>query len=143
LKVGGVLGAASPFLGDAQARDYQKQQNKIAQQNAQGLAAIQKEQNRLTLLQQETDRKAALKRAVARQRVNYGASGVGSGDGSAEAVLLGLFNESDEERKIREQLSALKDSAIDLNLDNAQQKNLLEEARTAQKQTLSRLTDIF
>ncbi len=84
------------------------------------------------------ERQAALKRAMARQTASFGASGFGSADGSAQAVLLGLFAESDEERQEREKLDAMKIRAMDLDLENRRSINVLQRAQLAERQQLER-----
>jgi len=66
------------------------QKNAVRQQQAQ--QAIQLEQQR----QAERDRKDALKRAVAKKRARFGASGLTSGSGSAAAILKGLTRQSEQ-----------------------------------------------
>ena len=147
IQIGSALGTVAnviqPFYKDNISANQQKQSNDLALKQAQANAANQKELNRIAGLKEDTDRRNALRRAVAKQRANFGASGVGSADGSAEAVLLGMFSESDEERQLREQSLALRNNALDLNSAQIQQKNLLEQAQTQQKQNFARLTDIF
>lgn len=141
--IGTVAGIAQPFYQDSVDRKQQKQGNALALQRAQENAAISKEQNRLSAVKDENDRRIALKKAVAKQRANFGSQGIGSADGSAEAVLLGLFSESDEERRLREQMTALRDNAINLNPAQIQQRNLLEQAQSRQQDTINRITDLF
>ncbi|HEU4839583.1 MAG TPA: hypothetical protein VFS88_09280 [Micavibrio sp.] len=87
---------------------------------------MQKEQLRLSTEQAEGSRRAALRRAMARQRATYGASGIDSGNGSAQAVLLGMFDESEEELQQRNALDALKTAAIDLGVSQQQRINTLQ-----------------
>ena len=82
---------------DQALEQLQKRQALQQQQLAQD-AALERERIALNTAQSEEERKAALRRAVARQRANFGAQGVGSGAGSSQEVLLGLFEESDEEK---------------------------------------------
>lgn len=105
-------------------------------QIAQEDAALQKEQMRLTSEQAETERRAALRRAVARQRAAFGASGTGASGGSAQAVLLGLFDESEEERSQREALDNLKSRAGDQGLVQQQRVNTLQLAQLRERDRL-------
>ena len=141
--LGSVASVAQPFYQDSVDRKRQKESDALSLQQAQANAAIQKEQNRLSALKDETERRVALKKAVAKQRANFGSQGIGSAGGSSEAVLLGLFNESDEERQLREQMTALRDNAISLNSAQIQQKNLLEQAQASQQDAINRITDLF
>lgn len=101
--------------------------------------ALEKEKLSLQTRQAEDARKAALRRAVARQRASFGSQGVGSTVGSSQAVLLGLFEESDEERKRREALDSLRTSALDL--DNSQKRaiNVLQRTQLAERNKLDDL----
>jgi hypothetical protein len=92
-------------------------------------------------LEKESDerrRKAALKRAMAKRTAEFGASGTGSSGGSAQALLLGLFEESDEEREEREKLDNLKSKALDTGLANRRSINVLQRSQLAQRQQLER-----
>jgi hypothetical protein len=113
-------------------------------------AALEKEKLRLDGQIAEEQRQAALRRAVARQRAQYGASGVSSGDGSARAVLLGLFDESEDELSQRTALDTLKSRAIDQGLAQQQRMNTLQMTQLRQKERLgtasriiNRAQDIF
>ncbi|MCB1556560.1 MAG: transporter [Alphaproteobacteria bacterium] len=91
--------------------------------------------------QAETDRRAALKRAVARQRAAFGASGIGNqSSGSNEAVLLGLFSESEADRAAREKLDTLRFSAIDQNIEAQKRINVLQASQLAEKQRVQRVS---
>lgn len=81
-------------------------------------------------------RRQALKRAVARQRAEFGSSGVSAGDGSSEAVLLGLFSESEEEKAASERLDNLRRQALDQNLENINRVNTLEYTQAKQRNRL-------
>lgn len=74
----------------------------------------------------ENKRLRALKRAVASRKVGFGAQNIGTNNGSAEAVLLGLFEESEDEAKRRSELDSLKVKSLDQELQNQQSLNLLQ-----------------
>lgn len=84
----------------------------------------------------EKERMSALRRAVARQRAAYGASGIASDEGSAEAVLLGMFAESEDDRRQREQLDELRNRVLDSNENQAQALNVLQYEQLKQRQKL-------
>lgn len=85
----------------------------------------------------EDARRAALKRAVARQRATFGASGIdANSSGSAQAVLLGLYDESESERSRREELDTLRYGALDQGLAQRNSTNVLERTQLAQQQQL-------
>lgn len=85
----------------------------------------------------EETRRAALKRAVARQRATFGASGIDTNSsGSAQAVLLGLYDESEDERAQREALDTMRYGAIDQGLAQRARMNVLERTQLVQQQQL-------
>lgn len=117
--------------------------NLQAQQNAQlqdleQRAAIDRAEIEARADEAERERRAALRRSVARQRAAFGSSGVStSGGGSSEAVLLGLFEESDADRQERERLDNLRLGAIDQNLDNQRRLNLIQRTQLQERQRIS------
>lgn len=126
---------AEQDLALQQLKDRQAmQEGQIAQNNA-----LTRQQNALQLAQADEERRAALRRAVARQRAQFGSQGVGSNAGSSEAVLLGMFEESEDEQKRRAQLDTLRSNALDQNLKQTRSLNLLQATQLAERQRLSRL----
>lgn len=136
---------------DAAAKKDQRREQDLAMAQLKARQALDEEQaaqdaaqarDRMALDAQtsETARRAALKRAVARQRAAFGAQGTGSSDGSAQAVLLGLFDESEAERADRERLDGLRAAALDSDLSGRRQANLLQITQLGQRQTLERLS---
>ena len=144
MQVGSVLGTvasiAQPFIQDRADSRQQKQSNALQVQQMQQDVALQKEQNRVAAEGAEATRRAALKRAMARQRASFGAQGVGSSAGSAEAVLLGMFQESDEERANREKIQNLRAAALDQNVAQQQQINLLQQTQLRENQRIDYLS---
>lgn len=116
-----------------------QQTQTLREQQAQQNAAEEKFKLTQDAQSAEAARRTALKRAVARQRAAFGAQGTGSSGGSAQAVLLGLFDESEGERADREKLDTLRLSAIDSDLAAQKQSNLLELTQLAERQKLERL----
>lgn len=79
-------------------RQLQARQNE-ALAKSQEEAALDRERIAAEAAEAESRRRQALKRSVARQRARFGSSGIETGSsGSAQAVLLGLFDESEEDR---------------------------------------------
>lgn len=113
-------------------------EQKLGTRQAQSDAALDREKIALDAQSAEDERRKALKRAVARQRASFGSSGVGSAGGSSEAVLLGLFEESEDEKQKRENLDNLKRSAIDQDLQNRTATNTLRRTQLVEKQRLQR-----
>ena len=87
----------------------------------------------------ETARRAALKRAVARQKVSLASQGISAVDGgSAEAILLGLFSESEQERAARDRLDGLRSAAAAEGLAQKRALNVLQRSQLAERQRLER-----
>lgn len=150
-----VLGSGGRFaenMAGQSSAEYQRNQLRAQQDMAlQQLQQMQDMQMRETMADAEArrrdialdaqtaeeTRRAALKRAVARQRAAFGASGIDTtGGGSAQAVLLGLFDESDAERAQRERLDSFRLGAIDQDVDYQAQRNVLERTHLAQQYQL-------
>lgn len=129
-------------------RDMQAQQNLAAQQQAAQNSRVledsrlkAEQDSRLRSLEAErieAARTRALRSTVARTRAAFGAQGITPTDGSAEAVLLGLFQEGDDEREARERRDQVRAQADAQSLARAQQRNLLEETELAERQRLQR-----
>ena len=121
-------------LQQLQAR--QAQEEALATQNA----ALEKQKLEADAQATEDRRKLALRRAVARQKTLFSAQGLGGAqDGSGEAVLLGLVNDSNTEATQDNQITALKNAALDQSLEQRRQKNLLESSQMAESQNLTRI----
>lgn len=116
----------------------QLQQTQNAEMSAlQQQVALEKTQIAADAAETESERRAALKRAVARQKAVFGASGVGNqSSGSGEAVLLGLFSESEDEKASREKLDNLRYAALDQDVSNQSRINVLQRAQLAEKQRI-------
>ena len=149
---GAIVNDVRSFGDDAVA--YQKEQ--LAQQQNLALRQLRQQQNAQVREQEqnatlerdkikaeaeatEKRRVSALRRAVARQRAQFGGSGLTSnGGGSAQAVLLGLFDESDDERVERERLDELRNRTLDQNLENRRSLNVLQLSQLRERQRLER-----
>jgi len=139
--VAGVVTRGANFLsGDntSQRVDTRQlnQNQQLQEQIAAEKAALEKQEVSLKAGAAEKARREALKRAVARQRANFGSSGVSVNDGSSEAVLLGLFDESEFDKTERERLDSLKVAAIDQGLNQQKRVNTLQRAQLQQTQKL-------
>mgnify|MGYP006197385875 FL=1 len=108
--------------------------------NAHEQAALERERLAADASAADEKRRAALRRAVARQRASFGAQGTGSNDGSAEAVLLGLFEETDTDRAQRARLDDIRDRFITQDLSAKNRINVLQRAQLAERQKLERMT---
>jgi len=142
--VGLVTNVVSTFGDAADEKDSQNQalmalrrrQNENIQQ-AQEDAALERDKIVSSAKQADLQRRKALKRAVARQRANFAGSGITGRGGSSEAVLLGLFDESDIERQDRARLDQLRFNALDQNLDQRQRLNLIQRAELQERNKLN------
>lgn len=114
-----------------------------AQQGVAGAkAAAQAERNRQKLAmeaaQSDEARRDALRRAMARQNAQFGAQGFSGSEGSGEAVLLGMFEESEEERKRRENIDNLRFQALDQELEEQERINVLQRTQLQERHNLER-----
>jgi hypothetical protein len=76
--------------------------------------------------EERRDEEAALRRRLASQRARAGAAGVGGRDGSSEAVLRGLVDETEAALGAQEQQSALRIGDIRRSASDARRRNLLD-----------------
>jgi hypothetical protein len=146
----GVSLVANAFGNDSSSRSAQRGQELALRQlqdqqrlNAQNLAQqTALERDKLTAQSQiaEKERQLALRRAVARQRANFGSQGVSTGSGSSQAVLLGLFDESADELAARERLDGLKNRALDLDISQNQSLGLLQRTQLQERQKLDKIS---
>jgi len=128
--------SASEDQALAQLKARQSQQEaQLAQSNA-----LQSQQIALSAAQDEQDRRDALRRAVARQRAKFSASGLSQGSGgSSQAVLLGLFDETESEIADREALDTLRTTALALDETQNRSLNLLQATQLSQRNSLNKL----
>lgn len=152
--IGSVVSAGTAVLGGVQtlsgignrqqekedrlALDQLKRQQNLQQKQLEERTALEREQIALNARLTEEQRQAALRRAVSRQRANFGSQGVGSASGSSQAVLLGLFDESDDERQRREELDSLRVTALDQNVSQNRALNILQRTQLSERQKLQR-----
>jgi hypothetical protein len=135
---------------DHSARDQEQSQKlalqQLKEQQDESLRRAQEDadaQRANIALQSQTDeqqRRDALKRAVARQRAEFGASGLSPTGGSADAVLLGLFDETERDRAARDALDNWRFNTIDQNLMQQSRQNVLQRTQLEQKQKLNGLS---
>lgn len=112
---------------------------RLNQQQAEQDAALAREKLAADSAAAENSRVAALRRAVARQRANFGSQGVSSEGGSAGAVLLGLFDESEDELAQRQKLDDIRRRSLDLGLAQRGALNTLQYSQLQERQKLGRL----
>jgi len=150
-----VVAQGATMISNMKAGDASRQQ--AVQSQRQALADLKRKQNehvrqmsedsqaeraRISTATAESkrERRNALRRAVARQKTLFGGRGIGSSGGSAEAVLLGLFEESDADRVERERIDNLRFSALDRNLDQQRRLNVIQRTQLQEKQKIQNLS---
>lgn len=133
-----VVSSLNPRGSDDIALKQLQERQRLEQQQLEQNAALEREKISLTAAQNEETRRAALRRAVARQRAQFGASGISNG-GSSDAVLLGFADESEAELERRTQLENLRYTALDSGLAQQRSLNLLQATQLAERQSINRL----
>lgn len=122
---------------DLAMRQLQAQQG-LGDISAAEQSALDRQRLSLDTATSEEARRGALRRAVARQRASFGSQGVIANDGSGEAVMLGLFNESENEKDTRNRLDSLRTQAIDQDMADRQRINVLQRTQLQERQNLDR-----
>ena len=140
---GSVLSTIKTYQTSEQQLDQLKKRQRLEEQQAAQSAVLQREQLGLQAAQDEDTRRDALRRAVARQRASFGASGIRGAGGSTEAVLLGLTNETEDELRRRNQLDDLRNRAIDQNLSQGRLTNVLQATQQSERNNLSNLYKVI
>jgi len=140
-----ISSAAQVFNDSGNNLSLQQLQQQQALQQRQDLQDAQIKREEIAAKAQESERlrKSALKRAVAKRRAEFGAGGVGSSNGSSEAVLLGLFEESEEEKQNREKLDNLRLKSLEQGISQRSAVNTLLKTQLKQKQDLQRTSDLL
>ena len=123
-----------------QALEQLAAQQRLEQQQAAQDVALERQKLAVQAADDERQRQDSLKRAVSRRRASLGAQGVSPDDGSGQAVLLGLFAESEAERQTRAELDSLRATALSQELSNRQARDLLRLTQLEEKNRLKRLS---
>ena len=119
----------------------QRQNEKLRQERE--TAALEREKISDAARASEEKRQAALRRAVARQNVQFASQGITGGDGSSEAVLLGLFEESESDKQERDRLDNIRNRALDQSLTATNRLNILQRNQLLEQQRLDRVASGF
>lgn len=144
-----IQGTVSNEVKTGNAQDQQalalkqlQETQKLQQQQAAQNAALDRAEITAAAEADANERNRALRRAVARQRAKFGASGVSQGSGSSQAVLLGLFDETQEELDARERLDNLRNQGLDLDLSQQNSVNILQRQQLKESQKISDLSTL-
>lgn len=126
---------------DTALAQLQARQKFSEEQNAQN-AVLEKERIATAAKADTARRQKALRRSVARQKTLFSAQGISPSDsGSNEAVLLGLVNDSLLDQNEQDQLTNLRNTALNQSLSQQSQKNLLEATQLRERQNLQNFID--
>jgi len=124
---------------DLALQQLQAKQN-IQSRQAQANLALDRDKIALDAKNAQETRKQALRRAVSRQRANFGAQGIGSGAGSSQAVLLGLFEETEAQKQRRTELDNLRLNAIDQGVSQRKSLNVLQRTQLQERQNINQIS---
>lgn len=140
-----VIGGIDSYQKKSGARAYQQAKEKDAMELA-GLRAeadLQKEKIRQQLESDNEDRRQKLRAAIATKRAVFGAKGIGSASGSAQAYLLGL-TEADEEEALREgEKASLASRIVDQKYDQKQAMSTLRLTQLKEQNKLKRVNALY
>jgi hypothetical protein len=123
--LGSVLGAGNNAYNTKQQYQQAQATYNANEQSIQADHDLQQQQNELDAANQAQNRRDALRRAMSKQQAAFGGQGIDTTDGSGEAVLLGLFNQSAEEKAYQDRLNQLKSSALEQDTADKRRRNLL------------------
>ncbi len=140
-----ISSVAQVFGGDDNKLALQQLQNQqvLQQQQATQNAQLTRDEIAAKARNAEEIRKAALKRSVAKRRAEFGANGVSAGAGSSEAVLLGLFDESEEEKQQRLRLDKIRLKSLDQGLAQSRATNTLKRTQLNARQKLNQTSNLL
>lgn len=114
----------------SQVLKQQTQQQQVKAQNRAAEAAAQAQMDQIRQAQEIENRRRSQALAVemASQRARFGASGISTAGGSAEAVLLGLQTRADQESADSDSIYDTRYQNISSQLQSARERNLLSLA---------------
>jgi hypothetical protein len=135
----------SDLLAKRQAETLKELQEKqqVEDRRAQAEASLQKAQLAAESQVSRDQTQAALMRAVAKQRAQFGAEGISPEEGSAQAVLLGLYKQNDQQLADQQRIENLRNAAIDQNLNDQYALDVLQRTQLAQRQKLDRIAENY
>lgn len=116
-----AMAALQTGMNMVQAKQQARAQNAAAEASAQ----FQMQQAQQQQAIRERDRRERLRQALASQRAQFGAQGLGGG-GSADAVLKGLTDETERAIQDDRDLMSLSLEALNNRLEQQRRRNLLD-----------------
>jgi hypothetical protein len=133
------------YKDDSGQRSYDalKKQSAAQLQALQANNALKKQAIDLDLQTDEDKRRRAVLAAIAKQKAAFGASGVGSSGGSAQAYLLGLTEENEDITRDMTGAAAIQKNILDQNLASQQRLNTLSLTEAKEKNRLKRATSLY
>ena len=140
-----TLGAVNSYQNNSGVREARQTKEKLNLENQQiqQKSILEKEQLNLKSQEDEKQRQRSLRAAIARRKASLGGQGVGSSDGSGNAVLLGIYDETEEERSDRQKTDNLRTKIIDTELDQKRRVNTLQLAQLKEKNRINKYTSAW
>ena len=123
--LGSALGAANNAYNAKQNYQTAKASYDATEQSIQQDHDIQAQEIQLNADNENRKRRDALRRAMSKQQAAFGEQGIDTTDGSGQAVLLGLFDQSQDERAYQDRLTQLKKAALEQDTVDKRRRNLL------------------
>lgn len=133
------------YKDNSGSREYEnlKKQSAAQLQALQQNNTLKKQAIDLDLQVDEDKRRRAVLAAIAKQKAEFGAHGIGSGGGSAQAYLLGLSDENDEIGQNMTSAALIQKNILDQNLANQKRLNTLALTEAKEKGKLKRATSLY
>lgn len=133
------------YKDDSGLRDYKnlKRESDIRLQALQKEAELKKQNIDLDTSADQDKRRRAVMAAIAKQKAAFGASGIGSSGGSAQAYLLGLNEENDTITAEQNSAAAIQKKILDLSLQSQQRLNTLALTEAKEKGKIKRVTSLY
>ncbi len=140
-----IAGGVDSYRKDSGLREYQQAKERSALELANLRAESELEKQKLSMQQESAneERRQKLRAALASKRAIFGAQGIGSGSGSAQAYLMGLVDESGDEQVREEAYTSLSKRIIDENYSQQQAVNTLKLTQIKEKNKIKRVNALY
>lgn len=126
-----------------QTLNQMEQSHALEEAQSKSKAELEKSTLKQNAAADEKSRKAALRKAVASQKANFGVQGVSFDGGSSEAVLLGITRDSQDEGQQSDNVTSLKLAAIDQELSQEKALNVLQRTQLQERKNLDLFSSLF